>query len=285
MQVLFHDSDNNKISSDTIFDTLKEVGANDCETLFIHSDITFGMLEKGIKRKELLQILHDQVSSLGVKNLIFPTFTYSFPNNEDYYIGSSKTSMGAYNEFARKLDGRFRTDDPLLSVSVPISLKEMFSNVSNHSLGKGSALDIVHHMDGVKFLFFGAEMAECFTYVHYVEKMMEVPYRFDMPFSGKVIYEDGTVKERTQSIHTQCAGVILPSKYDYFEKEMEEKGYLKKKRVGDKYISCLDERDAYREIKNKIEQDINYYLAVPFVETGLIRQYTYNTKNGRITHC
>ena len=285
MPVLYHDSDNNEITSEFIFETLNEIGAGACNTLFIHSDVAFGMLEKGIKRKELLQVLHDQVSSLGVKNLIFPTFTYSFPNNEDYYIESSKTSMGAYNEFARKLDGRFRTDDPLLSVSVPTSLKELFSNVSNHSLGKGSALDILHHMDSVKFLFFGAEMADCFTYVHYVEKMMEVPYRFDMAFSGKVIYEDGTVKERTQSIHTQCAGVILPSKYDYFEKEMEEKGYLKKKRVGDKFISCLDERDAYREIKNRIEQNINYYLAAPFIEKELTRQYTYSTENGRITHC
>lgn len=285
MQVLFCDRDGNEISSESIYETLKEVGADDCETLFIHSDIAFGLLKKCIRRNELLQVLYDQVASLGVKNLIFPTFTYSFPNHEDYYVESSKTSMGALNEYARKLNYRFRTDDPLLSVSVPVSLKELFGNVGNHSLGEGSALDIVHHMDGVKFLFFGAEMADCFTYVHYIEKMMEVPYRFDMSFSGKVIYEDGTMKERIQSIHTQCAGVTLPAKYDYFENEMEEKGYLKKKRVGDKYISCLDEKDAYRAIKEKIEHDINYFLAIPFSESDLIKQYTYSTRNGRITHC
>lgn len=285
MQVLFRDRDGNKITSSSIFDALKYVGAGDCETLFIHSDIAFGMLEKGIKRKELLQVLHDQVSSLGVKNLIFPTFTYSFPNHEDFYIESSKTSMGAYNEYARKLENRFRTDDPLLSVSVPMSLKELFSKVSNHSLGEGSALDIIHHMDDVKFLFFGAEMADCFTYVHYVEKMMEVPYRFDMAFEGNVIYPDGRVQRRIQSIHTQCYGVKLPPKYDYFEKEMEGQGYLKKVRIADKYISCLSEVDAYREIKKRIDKDINYFLERPFRSDELIHKYTYSTENGRITHC
>ena len=82
-------------------------------------------------------------------------------------------------------------------------LEHIFNHVSNHSLGIGSALDILHHMDDVKFLFFGAEMAECFTYVHYVEKMMDVPYRFDMPFEGNVIYPDGHVEKRKQIIHTQ----------------------------------------------------------------------------------
>lgn len=285
MQKLFRDADGHVVTSKDIFAALKEVGAADCETLFIHSDIMFGTLVGSIRKKELLQTIHDQVCALGVKNLVVPTFTYSFPNHVEYDIIASKTLMGAYNEYVRKMDNRYRTDDPLLSVSIPKSLKDSFSHVSNHSLGEGSALDIIHHMDGVKFLFLGAEMADCFTYVHYVEKMLDVPYRFDMDFTGKIIYPDGTIKERIQSIHTQCYGVKIPPKYDYFEKEMEEKGYLRKKRVGNKFISCLSEKDAYREIRERIEEDINYYLETPFKASDLVHQYTYSTERGRITHC
>lgn len=285
MQVLFHDMDGNAISSEDILNALKSVGADDCETLFIHSDIMFGTLRTGVRRKELLNAIHEQVACLGVKNLIIPTFTYSFPNNEVYNITTSKTSMGAYNEFVRKQVGRFRTDDPLLSVSVPLSLKCEFDHVSNHSLGESSALDILHHLENVKFLFLGAEMADCFTYVHYVEKMLDVPYRFDMGFEGEVIYPNGDSVHRKQYIHTQCYGVKLPPKYEYFENEMEEKGYLKKKRVGDRFISCLSENDAYREIKGHIEKNIYYYLDKPFEKTDLIHKYTYNNENGRITHC
>ena len=284
MDKLFYDHDNHLYTVEDIRKALNETGAADCDALFIHSDVMFGRPAESFRKKDYLNTLYEIVSDLGVK-LIIPTFTYSFPNHEEYDILNSKTSMGAFNEYVRKMPGRYRTDDPLLSVSVPEELKPAFDHVSNHSLGAGSALDIVHHMGKVKFLFFGAEMADCFTYVHYVEKMLEVPYRFDMPFDGTVIYPDGTGKERTQTIHTQCEGAVLPPKYEHFEREMEDRGLLRKKRIADKYIACLPEEDAYREIKAHIEKDINYYLAVPFKETELVHRYTYSTENGRITHC
>jgi aminoglycoside 3-N-acetyltransferase len=285
MNGLFYDSDNRLFSAEEIKKALLNVGASDCETLFIHSDVMFGRPAEGFKRREYLGTLYGLVSGLEIKNIIVPTFTYSFCNNEDYDVSGSKTSMGAFNEYVRKLDGRFRTDDPLLSVSVPMELKDKFEIVSNESLGVNSALDIIHGMDNVKFLFLGAEMAECFTYVHYVEKMMNVPYRFDMPFEGNVIYPDGTVKRRTQIIYTQCTGVKLPPKYDYFEDFMFEKGYLKKVRVGDKYIGCLSETDAYREISDSIKRDEFYYCAEPYSAADLVNEYTYTTDAGRITHC
>lgn len=285
MDKLFYDSDNKLFTVDDIREALVSVGANECETLFIHSDVMFGRPAEGFKKRTYLETLYEVITEIGVKNIVVPSFTYSFCNSEDYDIQNSKTSMGAFNEYIRKQDGRFRTEDPLLSVSVPENIAYLFEHVSNHSLGEGSGLDIIHHMDNVKFLFFGAEMADCFTYVHYVEKMMDVPYRFDMPFEGNVIYSDGRCEHRKQIIHTQCYGVKLPNKYAYFENEMEGRGYLKKIRFGDKYIACLSEKDAYREIKAKIENNINYFLAAPYKEEDLIHKYTYSTANGRITHC
>ena len=282
---MFYDSDNRLYAVKDLKEALINIGASDCETLFIHSDVMFGRPAEGFNRKEYLGTLYDLVSDLGIKNLIVPTFTYSFCNNEDYNVSGSKTSMGAFSEYVRKQDGRYRTDDPLLSVSVPLELKGKFENVSNESLGVNSALDIIHGMDNVKFLFLGAEMADCFTYVHYVEKMMNVPYRFDMPFEGNVIYPNGIVKRRTQIINTQCTGVKLPPKYDYFEDSMFEKGYLKKVRVGDKYIGCLSETDAYREIRDSIIRDEFYYCAEPYSVADLTNKYTYSTEAGRITHC
>ena len=285
MEKIFYDEDNKLYTSQEIKQILVNIGASDCETLFIHSDVMFGRPAEGFKKKEYLQTLYDIIADIGVRNVVVPTFTYSFPNNEDYDIQNSRTSMGAFNEYVRRLPNRYRTEDPLLSLSVPSSLEPLFDHVSNHSLGIGSGLDIIHHMDNVKFLFLGAEMGDCFTYVHYVEKIMEVPYRFDMQFEGNVIYPDGEVKKRAQTIHTQCYGAKLPVKYDYFEQEMEDKGFLKKVKIGDKYIGCLSETDAYREIVSHINSDINYYLQEPFKQNELIDRYTYNTENGRITHC
>ncbi len=285
MNTLFIDADNKCNSADDIRGKLLEIGAADCKTLFIHSDVMFGRPPLGFRKADYLGNLYEVLASLDVENLIFPTFTYSFCNGETYDIAKSKSYMGALSEYVRNLPGQYRTDDPLLSVTVPENIHQQFENLSTHSLGLGSAMDVLHHMDSVKFLFFGAEMANCFTYVHYVEKILDVPYRFDMMFEGNIIHLDGHIEHRTQVIHTQCHGVKMPKKYDYFEMKMEEMGLLKKRHIGDKYIACISERDAYREIRSCIENDISFFLEEPFKESELIRQYTYDVEDGRITHC
>lgn len=283
--ILFNDSVGHACSDHDLRKCLLDVGAADCETLFIHSDIMFGILAKGARRTELLEALYQAIASLKVPNVIIPSFTYSFCNHENYDVLNSKTSMGAFNEYYRKKENRYRTRDPLLSLSVPASLKALFENVSEHSLGKGSGLDIVHQMKDVKFLFLGADVGNCFTYVHYVEKILDVPYRFDMPFEGNIIDENGNVSQKTQYIHTQCAGVQLPERYDYFEKDLLNKGKLQQCQYGDKFISCISEKDAYEEIVCNIKKNNFYYLAKPYRDEDLIHQYTYDWTKSRITHC
>jgi aminoglycoside 3-N-acetyltransferase len=285
MTELFCNEKGKVISVEDLHESLLQVGAADCETLFIHSDIMFGTPARGFRRTELLEALYQVIVSLNVPNVIIPAFTYSFCNHEDYDVLNSKTSMGSFNEYYRKKEYRYRTHDPLLSLSVPEKLRPLFESVSEHSLGVGSGLDIVHHMKDVKFLFLGADVGNCFTYVHYVEKILDVPYRFDMPFEGNIIDENGNVSQKTQYIHTQCAGVQLPERYDYFEKDLLTKGKLQQCQYGDKFISCISEKDAYEEIVHNIEKNKFYYLAKPYRDEDLIHQYTYDWAKSRITHC
>ena len=284
MNISFTDIDGCAFSEKDIAYALRAIAADECETLFVHSDISFGRISGTVKRQDVLHSLYDILCETGVKNLIFPTFTFSFCNHEDFDVKSSRSYMGALSEYVRKLEERYRTDDPLLSVSVPIDLRDRFYHLSDHSLGKGSALDVLHGMEDVKFLFFGAELSECFTYVHYVEKMMNVPYRYDQPFEGNIIYSDGTIARRVQYIHTQCEGVKIPFKYDYFEDQLLRNGLLKKIRIADRYISCISEIEAYNTIKSNIESDGYYFVSEPFRKETLIRRYTYRD-HGRITHC
>ena len=144
MDELFIDSEGKSYDRDDVMKALKEIGADDCGTLFLHSDVTFGRPPAKFKRREYLGTLWEVLCGLGVENIIAPAFTYSFCNNEDYDVRSSRTSMGALNEYIRKLEGRYRTLDPLLSVSVPENLKAYFANPGSNSLGENSAFDVVH---------------------------------------------------------------------------------------------------------------------------------------------
>ena len=138
MKTLFTDNDGKNYNEDDVYESLLKVGADDCEILFLHSDIILGTPSKEFRRKEYVSAFFNAINRLGVKYLVVPTFTYSFCNNEVYDVKNSPTSMGALNEFIRKLPGRYRTTDPLLSFSVPNELKEKFSNPGIYSLGEKS---------------------------------------------------------------------------------------------------------------------------------------------------
>lgn len=283
MDALFIDENDKVYYPEDIYQSLKRVGADDCESLFIHSDIMFGSPVDGFSKKAYISILVEILESLGVKNIIVPTFTYSFCNGEDYDVVNSKSLMGALSEYYRKKNGRFRTKDPLLSISVPNELKDKFRNLGNNSLGENSGLDVIHHMDGVKFLFFGAPMEESFTYVHYVEKMLDVPYRFDISFNGRIINSGGDIEERNQSIHTACKGA--KTYYPQFEDYLFDKGLVKRQYLGNKKIICVSEHDAYREIKTRIQEDEFYFLERAYIQSELEYIYTWKNEKGKITHC
>ncbi len=283
MELIF-DANMNAYTDYDLRETLKSVGACDCNILFVHSDVMFGTLAKGLKRKEYLQCLYDALASNNVEHIVVPSFTYSFCNNEVFDVRNSRTSMGALNEYIRCLDGRYRTEDPLLSLSVPDKLKSSFLELGNHSLGENSAFDRLHGMSDVKFLFLGARLGNCFTYVHYIEKMNDVEYRFDLPFTGTMIDEQGCERQMTQYIHTACYGVKAGDYY-YFEDELVERGLLKKSSFGNGTISCIGEKEAYSAIESKLSENIFYFLEKPYTKEDLIHKYTMGQNGERITHC
>ena len=82
MEKLFYDDDNKLYTVEDIKNALFEIGADDCETLFIHSDVMFGKPAEGFKRKEYLGTLYEVVN---VNNLGGEEF-----NSSDFHIQLSK---------------------------------------------------------------------------------------------------------------------------------------------------------------------------------------------------
>lgn len=281
---VFKDINNKWYTETDITEGLKSIEADKCDILFVHTDVAFGMPNVDLKRKEYLDLLYNSLLALNVETLIFPSFTYSFCNNENYDVRNSKTSMGALIEHIRKKEGVKRSLDPLLSM-IAFGKNENIveGDVGNHSLGKNSVFNRLHNCDNVKFLFFGADFAEYFTYVHYVEKMLEVPYRFDKAFSGKIIDYDGNEYEDIHYIHTQCGGVKLKN-YQQMKEELIADNKLKTAKMGNSEIAAISEADAYNAIYNRISKNINSFVE-PFTEKDLTYEYTFGKNGERVTHC
>ncbi|UXC29334.1 AAC(3) family N-acetyltransferase [Aliarcobacter butzleri] len=273
---LFQDTKGKIYTLEDVIISLKEIGADKAKVLYIHTDIGFG--KPLVKRKEFISKLYEAITSLGVRTLIFPTYTFSFCNYDDYDIKNSKTTMGILNEYARTQENSFRTKDPLMSVCVIGEVPKEFYNLSKLSCGEGSSFDIMSKSDENMFLFFGAKPTECFTFLHYVEAIYNVPYRYNKEFKGNIIDENGLKSQESYLLYTLYDTVIPYVKID-FQNHLENKGILNKFSLGEKELFLVKGKSVFEEAIKCLDKDINLLLARPYDSYELGTNYVYGNVN------
>ena len=257
---LFLDKNGAWITSSRVLSILEKIGAADATVLYMHTGLTFGPFNPALGRGELLAHLYELVTSLGVPTLCVPSFTFSFCNGEDYCVQSSRSKMGALNEYIRKLPEAVRSVDPLVSSVLVGEDRDLVKNLGKNSIGENSTFDKLHRRGaGVKFLFFGTTVRECFTYTHYIEERLLAPYRYHRAFTGK-ISDSARTWEDTYTLFVRYKGV-LPADDGKLENDLLRRGFLRKEACGDASISCLGEPEAYQTIVEHLRENMYAYIA------------------------
>jgi aminoglycoside 3-N-acetyltransferase len=257
---LFRTRDGDWVTSTRIVAALEKVKAPDAKVLYMHTGLTFGTTNPELGRQRLLAHLFELIAGLGVPTLCVPTFTFSFCNGEDYHIQHSRSRMGALNEYIRKLPGAVRSIDPLLSVALVGKDLDLVRGLGKNSIGENSTFDKLHLRGATaKFLFFGASLSECFTYTHYVEERLAVPYRYNRTFTGGI--DDGNHSwEDAYTLFVRYRGVV-PSRDGLLEERLLSGGVLRREACGDSSIACVDEVDGYDAIVAQLRKNLRCYIA------------------------
>jgi len=251
---LFQDAGGSWITSSHIRALLEKTGAADARVLYIHTGLTFGPPNPKLSRREMLDHLYGLIASLGVPTICVPTYTFSFCNGEDYNVQTSRSQMGALNEHIRKLPAAVRSRDPLLSTALVGEDRDLVENLGKHSIGEDSTFDRLHrHGGNARFLFFGALPSQCFTYLHYVEERLKVPYRYDREFTGKITDGDRTWED-TYTLFVRYKGV-LPTSRTTLEDDLLAQGLLRRETCGASSISSVKEPDAYEAMVRHLKRD------------------------------
>ena len=115
---LFRYGNDQWVTCDDVRVALRAVAADKCKVLFLHTELSFGAINPQLKRKQLCEILFELIMELGVETVVFPTFTFSFGNREDFDVRITPSRMGLLTEYARKRPEAVRSVDPIMSVVV-----------------------------------------------------------------------------------------------------------------------------------------------------------------------
>lgn len=269
---LFLGKDGKWVTNKSMIETLLSLGADKCDTLFIHTSLSFGRPNPQLKKMVMLGELLNVIKALGVKTICMPTFTFSFCNGLDYNPATSASRMGILNEFFRKQEGVIRSADPLMSVALFGEDKDLVTEVGHVSCGENSTFDKLRHRDNVKFLFLGPKIGDCLTYMHYLEWLYTVDYRYNRVFRGNVIIGDKTTIEE-YALFVRYNGVI-PNEASYvFEKKMYDNGTAFIASCGDGTISIVDEKNASVEYKKCLDE--NPYFFVDFQNGVFVKDKTF----------
>lgn len=260
------------VTRQSLREALLKVGAADGETLFVHSSMALGEPNPKLKRSEILQIFVDELASLGVPNLVMPTFTFSFCNGEDFDVDTSRTKMGALNEFFRRLPDVKRSPDPLMSVALLGRDNDLVDGLGAESIGANSNYDRLYERKDVRFLFLGVDLGDCFTYMHHLEWRAKVPYRYDRTFRGAVFHR-GKRFETYSTLFVRYQGVEPNSRsHDYGSILFKEK-LLKKAIVGNSEISCVDLTSATTVYLELLEREPNFFIRAPFDPSRMSKKF------------
>ena len=171
---------------------LVDLGVQPGDKVFVHAFVpSLGIVEGGIEG--ITETLLDQLGPEGT--LIVPTFTASYRRNQIYDVKTSRSYNGALSEFVRQLSITVRSEDPLFSMAaLGKDATALMKRSSSNCFGHGSIYDRLFR-NRVKFLGFGIDWDQGFSFFMHLERLASVPYRCERTFRGCTRLCDGSLVE------------------------------------------------------------------------------------------
>lgn len=216
------------------------------DIVFSHSNIGyFGRLDGAKSGVEVAAALAEAILARIAPGgtLVVPTFTYSFPAREVFDVENSPSKMGIFAEWVRRQPEARRSADPCYSVAaLGPRAGELTAKAPENSFGPGSFFDRFQRAGG-KILNLNFDAGS--THIHYVERELRVPYRFDKTFRG-TIREKGREREAASVIWVRyLSDDALVAAFEPFDRLAREQGRFVTAPLGRGTMGVITARDTY----------------------------------------
>jgi aminoglycoside 3-N-acetyltransferase len=252
------------LSASDLQNTLRHLGADECDVLYIHTGMQFGLPNLQMGRSVVLETMAEILYGLGVSTLIMPSYTFSFCGGHVFDREKSVSSMGALNEYMRTRHHWMRSCDPLMSNILFGQERGLLTEIGKNSVGLGSTFDLLSNLNAkVKFLFLGPRIHDCFTYMHYLEAIKRVPYRYDFTFNGSIIDGERHYQDEFK-LYIRDEGVQAGGGAKIYENMLIERGFARFQRVGGGAITVADLDSARSLYLELLEMSPNFYIEEVF---------------------
>src|SRR5690606_6772574 len=204
-----------EFSGDTLKEMLGKVVLPSDETFLIYSGIwTFGHRFKALPL-EIPRLILDAVEEFAGKDrtVLFPAYSYSYNRDRTYDIRNTKPETGVLPETFLHRDGVRRTHSAINSFLAKGPLADEVVPILGRTLwGENSLLEWMERSN-VRIVTLGLPWALSCGYLHRMEELAKVPYRYYKDFPGMYRDEGGAWKEWSETMYVRPLGV--PSQFNW----------------------------------------------------------------------
>lgn len=224
---------------------LQKIGLKKGDIVFSHSNVGFlGIPEGGFSLQNvtntLLEAFFDVIGEEGT--LIVPTFTYSFSQEREFDPDNTPSTCGMFTEAVRNHSMAQRSEDPCVSVAgMGAKAKELLSGLSENAYGHNSFFDRLYKADGV---ICNINFDAGSTFIHYVERCLNVPYRFDKTFVGR-FKRNERIETRSSTIFVRKMINGTSAQFESFDRIVRQLGIYKTVTVGRGFIGAITAREVF----------------------------------------
>ena len=119
------------------------------------------------------------------KNVIVPSFTYSFTNNQNFDVNCSKSEVGKFSEIFRLKYSNYRTNDPIFSFCHQKDFKKEYKNINFNGAFINNSIWEYFYKNNITIVNLGLDHL-VISLIHYIEFICKVPYRSLVNITGKI---------------------------------------------------------------------------------------------------
>ena len=208
------------------------------------------------------QLLEDHCTALteavAGRPIWMPTFNYDFTSKHCFDVKKSRSQVGALTQHFLKHVAKWRTEVPIFSYAGTGPMPDVAEGVPVKPFGVDSIFARLAEANG-SILFYGAPI-KAVTFLHYVEELCEIVYRYDKSFSGTVIGKDGSREERTVEFHVRPMGLDLEYDCEKMQSDLHADGVAAYVGEKDSSVIAVSARELIDYWKIKLRDDPFYFI-------------------------
>lgn len=246
---------------------LRKAGLNFGNSLFLHGNIGFfGKLEDADEKHVFCGAFKEAIFQvIGNKGtLVVPTFSYSFCHNENFDIERTEGVGGIFAEYIRKDPQSIRSTDGNFSIAAIGKNASYFTeNPPEHSFGKNSFWERLLEVNG-KLCRFNLD-PNFNTFIHYVEKKLNVDYRWDKKFTGELILNNQREFRCNSHYVRDLSNPNTVPNLTKLENKLAELKLIKTANLGRGNIVCILTSDVMKIVQQEITKNPNFLIRGKFM--------------------